>query len=109
MRTPRVKAAQEKLHEAILEMMAASDEMDIADATRLGKFEELELLQTLASKGMVSHWAVAVSRLYFERDKDDPEDTEEYQNTYVSVLVRDNTAPGWIIEGLLKYAAKVID
>lgn len=107
-KTPRVLAAQEALDAAIREMAAASDEMDQADATRLGNFEEVELNEKLKAAAL-THWVVATSRTYWERDEDDPEDTNEYPRTNVGALVRDDTAPYWVVSGLLRRAADIVE
>jgi hypothetical protein len=107
-RTSRVRAAQTALEAAIMEMIEASDEMDLADAIRLGNVEEAEESQKLQGS-ITTHWAVAASRTFWERDQEDLEDSMAYPNTRVSVLVQDDTSPPWMLGGLLRYAAEVVE
>jgi hypothetical protein len=107
-KTPRVIAAQEALDVAIKEFVTAADEMDLADSIRLGRVEDAEAIQKLQT-ALITHWGVAFSRTYWERDEDDPEDTTEYPVTKVGCGVRDDTSPYWVVGGLLRRAATVVE
>jgi hypothetical protein len=107
LKTQRVRQAQEALDAAIKEFCEASDEQDLANARRLGNIEAAEGLEKLLGS-VVTHWAIAVSRTYWARDLDDPEDATEYPRTEVSANVRDDTMPGWMVQALLRAAANAI-
>lgn len=107
-KTPRVSAAQEALNSAILEFIEAGDEMDLADAIRLGRMEDAEEVQKL-QKSITTHWVIAFSRTFWARDEEDVEDLTEYPTTKVGAGVRDDTTPYWLVAGLLRRAAVVVE
>lgn len=107
-KSARLAAAQESLNAAILEMVAASDEDELAYHRRVGPSESEEMMLKLQGS-VVTHWVVAISRTYWERDADDPADPTERPYAVAGTLVRDDTMPGWMVSGLLRKSAKVVD
>lgn len=101
-------AAREQLDAAVRAYAQAGDELDLADAERLGDLEKVDEVR-LRMTSHVTHWALVFSRTRWERDPEDPGDPEERPATTVQVGTQDSSVSGWVVAGLLRRALLIID